>query len=368
MNIPLVDLKAQYQSIKKEVDSAINEVISTTGFIGGKNVEEFEKAFAAFCGTKHCVGVGNGTDALFLAIKALGIGHGHEVITTAGSFIATSEAITMTGAGVVFADIDPVTYTIEVNSLEEKISSRTRAILPVHIYGHPADMDPIRRLAEMYHLDVIGDAAQAHGAMYKGISVASLADVSCFSFYPVKNLGAYGDAGAVVTNDDKLADKIRMFANHGRLDKYNHLIEGVNSRLDSLQAAVLRTKLPHLEDWTERRRKNAYTYNRLLKGLDLITPSERDDVRAVYHLYVVRVKPEIRQPLQDFLKKRGISTGIHYPIALPFLKAYEYLKHSERDFPEAFRATQEILSLPMYPELEESQIEYIADSMREFGL
>jgi dTDP-4-amino-4,6-dideoxygalactose transaminase len=368
MNIPLVDLKAQYRSIKNEMDSAISEVLSSTSFIGGKCLETFERDFALFCKTKRCIGVGNGTDALFIALKALGIGQGDEVITAANTFIATSEAITMTGAGVVFVDINPLTYNMDVNKLEEKITERTKAILPVHLYGQPADMEPIQSLAGKHNLKVVGDAAQAHASQYKGRPIASWADLTCFSFYPGKNLGAYGDAGAVVTDDDSLADRVRMIANHGRLDKYNHLIEGVNSRLDSIQAAVLAAKLHHLEDWTERRRRNAYAYNNHLKGLQVVTPHEIDDVRAVYHLYVVRIDSKIRKPLQDFLKERGIATGIHYPIGLPYLKAYGYLNHSERDFPEALKASGEILSLPMYPELEESQIEYVAESMRAFGL
>jgi len=368
MNIPFVDLKAQYKSIQKEIDSAISEVLSSTAFIGGKFHDVFEQDFARFCETKHCIGVGNGTDALFLALKALGIGPGDEVITVANSFIATSEAVTMTGARVVFVDINPLTYTIDADKIEEKITDRTKAILPVHLYGQPADMDPIQSLAKKYNLKVIGDAAQAHGAHYKGHPATSYADSTCFSFYPGKNLGAYGDAGAVVTNDDELADRVRMFANHGRLDKYNHLLEGVNSRLDGIQAAVLSVKLPHLNDWTEKRRRNAYAYNSRLKGLNVVTPVEIDDVRAVYHLYVVRVNSEARKPLQNFLKERGISTGIHYPIALPFLKAYDYLRHDGKDFPEALKASGEILSLPMFPELQESQIDYIAEAIREFGL
>ncbi|MFA6471303.1 MAG: DegT/DnrJ/EryC1/StrS family aminotransferase, partial [Candidatus Latescibacterota bacterium] len=231
-----------------------------------------------------------------------------------------------------------------------------------------ADMDPILRLARKYNLKIVGDAAQAHGSRYKGSPVTKYADITCFSFYPGKNLGAYGDAGAVVTDDNELADRVKMYANHGRLDKYNHLLEGVNSRLDGIQAAVLSAKLPHLDDWTEKRRKNAYAYNSRLAGLNVITPVEIENVRAVYHLYVVRVDSGARKPLQNFLKEKGISTGIHYPIALPYLKAYEYLHHSEKDFPESLKASGEILSLPMFPELEESQIDYIGEAIREFGL
>ncbi len=239
MNIQLVDLKAQYETIKNEIDPVIKEVVSETAFIGGQHVAKFEEAFAKFCGVKHCVGVGNGTDALFIALKTLGIGAGDEVITVANSFIATSESITQTGAKVVFVDIDPKTYNIDVNKIEEKITSRTKAIVPVHLYGQPADMDPILALAKKHNLRIMEDCAQAHGALYKGRIIGSIGDMACFSFYPGKNLGAYGDAGAIVTSDETLAKKARMFANHGRIGKYDHEIEGINSRLDGLQAAIL---------------------------------------------------------------------------------------------------------------------------------
>jgi dTDP-4-amino-4,6-dideoxygalactose transaminase len=367
MNIQLVDLKAQYDGIKPEIDAAMAQVIAKTAFIGGPFAQEFEKAFAAFCGAKHCIGVGNGTDALFIALKALGVGEGDEVITAANSFIATSEAITMAGARVVFVDINPKTYNIDVRKIEAKATPKTRAIIPVHLYGQPADMDPIMDIARRHDLKVLEDCAQAHGAEYKGRKIGSIGDMACFSFYPGKNLGAYGDAGAMVTNSDELAVKARMFANHGRIDKYNHEQEGVNSRLDGIQGAVLNVKLKHLDEWTEKRRRNAYLYNKHLQGIaNLATPSEIDNVKAVYHLYVIRVKADLRQGLQDHLKKNGIATGIHYPIALPNLIAYGYLKHKESDFPESTAASREILSLPMYPELEPSQIEYISGKIREF--
>jgi len=377
MNIPFVDLKAQYQSIKPEIDQAIADVISKTAFIGGSFAESFEKKFAQFCGAKYCVGVGNGTDALFIALKAMGIGAGDEVVTVANSFIATSEAVTSTGARVAFIDIDPKTYNIDPNKLEDylkkaskpqasSLKPRPAAVIPVHLYGQPADMDPILALAQKYDLKILEDAAQAHGAVYKGRTIGSIGDMACFSFYPGKNLGAYGDAGAIVTNDEKLALKARMIANHGRIDKYNHEIEGVNSRLDGIQAAVLETKLKYLTEWTEMRRKNAYLYNEYLKGTGLVTPVELADVKAVYHLYVVRVKKEKRQQFQDHLKAAGIATGIHYPIALPNLIAYEYLEHGKGDFPEATRAAEEIVSLPMFPELTEEQIKYIAEKIKSF--
>lgn len=381
MQIPFVDLKSQYESIKEEIDAAISAVISKTAFIGGSHLKNFEEAFANFCNTKHCIGVGNGTDAIFIALKALGIGPGDEVITVANSFIATSEAITMTGARVTFVDIDPKTYNIDTNKLEDLLKSRLnsgnrslttenrftpKAVIPVHLYGQPVDMDPILSLAKKYNLKIVEDCAQAHDAVYKGRKIGSIGDMACFSFYPGKNLGAYGDGGAIVTNDDKLALKARMIANHGRIDKYDHEIEGVNSRLDGLQAAILGVKLKHLSKWTNARRKNAYLYNKYLAGTDLITPVELSDVTAVYHLYVVRVKKEQREKLQSHLKENGIATGIHYPIALPNLKAYAYLGHTEKDFPEATKASQEILSLPMFPELTEEHIKYIAEKIKSF--
>ena len=367
MRIAFLDLKRQYGSIKTEIDNAIAEVINDAAFIGGPYVESFEHAFAAFCNTKHCLGVANGTDALYLALRTLNIGRGDEVITAANSFIATSEAITMAGAKVVFVDIDPVTYSINVDKIGEKITPRTKAIIPVHLYGQPADMDPILDLARRHHLAVIEDAAQAHGAIYKGRRIGTLGDIACFSFYPGKNLGAYGDGGALVTNDEGWVHKARMIANHGRRDKYDHETEGVNSRLDGMQAAILHVKLRHLSEWNENRRKNAVLYNGLLHDTGVIAPVEIGGATAVYHLYVVRVRNGRRQKLQEHLRSRGIDTGIHYPIALPHLKAYAHLGHTARDFPEATRASQEILSLPMFPELEKPQIEYIAREISEFS-
>lgn len=296
----------------------------------------------------------------------MGIGQGDEVITAANSFIATSEAITMTGARVVFVDINPLTFNIDPIKLDNKITIKTKAILPVHLYGQPADMDPILEIARQHELKVIEDAAQAHGATYKGRRVGTLGDAACFSFYPGKNLGAYGDGGAIVTSDEELTIKARMLANHGRVDKYDHKIEGVNSRLDGLQAAILSAKLPHLPAWTESRRKNAYLYNELLTGVpSLETPVEAAEVRAGYHLYVVRVKNGLRSRLQQHLKNKGVSTGIHYPIPLPALSAYSYLNHRDEDFPEAISASREILSLPMFPELREEQIRYTVGLIRE---
>lgn len=354
--IPFVDLKAQYDSIKQEIDEAIAKVISQTAFIGGPHLKEFEEAFARYCGTDHCVGVANGTDALFIALKALGVGPGDEVITVANSFIATSEAIKMAGAQVVFVDCDPKTYNIDVTQIEAKITKKTKAIIPVHLYGQPVDMDPIVALAKKYDLRIVGDAAQAHGALYKRRKVATYADITCYSFYPGKNLGAYGDGGALVTDNLEWANAARMFANHGRTKKYDHDLEGVNSRLDGIQAAVLNVKLRYIEQWTEARRENAYRYNSALKQLGVVTPEELDDVRAVYHLYIIRVPAERREQIQESLKAAGVDTGIHYPIALPYLNAYRHLGHSGEDFPHALKASQEILSLPMFPELTSDQI------------
>jgi len=287
------------------------------------------------------------------------------VITASNSFIATSEVITMTGAQVVFCDIDPKTYNIDVSQIEAKIAPQTKAIIPVHLYGQPADMDPLLELACRYGLKIVEDAAQAHGARYKGQMVGSLGDAACFSFYPGKNLGAYGDGGAIVTNDDELALKIRMFANHGRVDKYDHKIEGMNSRLDGLQAAILSVKLKYLEEWTEARRQLAYLYNNLLADSEIVTPVEIENARSVYHLYVVRLGNDTRDLVSQELLRRGIAVGIHYPIALPNLKAYSHLSEEERRCPEATSASQEILSLPLFPELNKAEVQYIAETLKE---
>ncbi|MGB7220854.1 MAG: DegT/DnrJ/EryC1/StrS family aminotransferase [Vicinamibacterales bacterium] len=365
-SIPFVDLKAQYESIKPEIDAAMAAVIGKTAFVGGPFVKEFEQAFASYCGVQHCVALANGTDALFIALKALGVGPGDEVITVANSFVATSEAIKMAGAQVVFVDMNPKTYNIDVTRIEQKITKKTKAIIPVHLYGQPADMQPIQALAKKHGLKVIGDAAQAHGAQYRGQPISKLADITCYSFYPGKNLGAYGDGGALVTDNEAWAAAARMFANHGRTKKYDHDLEGVNSRLDGLQAAILSVKLRHIEKWTESRRTNAYKYNEALKGLGVVTPTELDGVRAVYHLYVVRVPNGARDQLQESLKANGVEAGIHYPIALPYLNAYSYLKHRDTDFPEARKAAGEILSLPMFPELTGEQINVVAQEIRRF--
>ena len=363
MNVSFLDLGRQYASIKQEIDQTIQNVIDRSAFIGGPSLEAFEREFAEFCRVKHCIGVGNGTDAISVALKALGIREGDEVLVPANSFIATSEAVTNVNAKVVFVDIDPHTYNIDVDAIESKITARTRAVIAVHLYGQPADMDPILAIARKHRLFVIEDSAQAHGATYKGRTVGSMGDAACFSFYPGKNLGAYGDGGAIVTNDDALASRARMLANHGRIDKYNHEIEGYNSRLDGLQAAVLSVKLKHLPAWNESRRRWARLYSKLLANCDVVTPRDLSDVESVYHLYVIRVKPELRDDLRAFLQQQNIATGIHYPIALPNLLAYSYLNHRASDFPESSRASASIISLPMFAELTEAEVRHVCDSV-----
>jgi dTDP-4-amino-4,6-dideoxygalactose transaminase len=362
LKVPFVDLKAQYFSIKEEIDQAISDVIEDSDFIGGRYAKVFAENFANYIGAKYCIGVGNGTDALYIALKALGISENDEVISAANTFIATSEAITMTGAKVAFVDCDRDTFNIDVDKIENVISPKTKAIIPVHLYGQPADMDRIREIAAEHNLFIIEDAAQAHGAVYKGENVGTLGDIACFSFYPGKNLGAYGDAGAVLTDNDKLAEKVRMMANHGRKEKFGHQFEGINSRLDGLQAAVLNVKLKHLEDWTARRREVARMYDEGLKGA-VITPLSMDYSRHVYHLYVVRVKE--REKVRTFLSERGISTGIHYPTPLPFLEAYRYLNHKTSDFPVADAFKSEILSLPMNGDLSNDQVGFVIQSLRD---
>jgi len=362
MNIPFLDLSAQYLEIKSEIDDAIQNIINKSAFIGGQAVMNFEKEFASYIGTSHCIGVGNGTDALTIAMKTLEIGAGDEVITAANSFIATSEAITETGARVVFVDCNPRSFNINTELIEKNITKKTKAIIPVHLYGQPAEMNEIIEIAKKYNLFVIEDCAQAHGATYDNKKIGTFGDISCFSFYPGKNLGAYGDAGAILTNSDSLATKCKMIANHGRVQKYNHEFEGINSRLDGIQAAVLSVKLKYLDKWIEKRRKVAHYYSELLQGNEnIILPSENPKVKSVYHLYVIRAKH--RDNLQKFLKDNGISTEIHYPIGLPFLKAYEYLDYQPEDLPVTYEYQSQLLSLPIYPELKREMIEYVSEKI-----
>lgn len=360
--IPLVDLRAQYLSIKSEIDQAMASVIGDSAFIGGKYAAEFEKSFADYLNVRHCIGVGNGTDALFIVIKSLGIGPGDEIITAANTFIATSEAISLAGAKPVFIDCNKETYNIDANLIENAITAKTKAIIPVHLYGQPADMDPILALAGKHNLKIIEDAAQAHGADYKGKKAGTFGSAATFSFYPGKNLGAYGDAGAIVTNDDKLAKKVRMFANHGRQDKYLHEIEGINSRLDGMQAAILSVKLKHLDDWIKRRREIAKRYNEALREI-VETPRALEGASHVYHLYVIRVKS--REKVQQRLLENGISTGIHYPVPLPLQPAYRQLNYQPADFPVASGLAGEILSIPVYESMTDEQVDFVIQKLKE---
>ncbi len=364
MNIPFVDLYAQYKNIQNEIDSAINTVIKESAYIGGRYVKAFELEFADFCKVKHCISVGNGTDALFIVLKALSIGQEDDVITTAHTFVATSEAVSASEARIQFVDCDPSFYTIDVNLLEKKITKKTKAIIPVHLYGQPADMNTISAIAKKYKLFIIEDAAQAHGARLRQKLVGTFGNAACFSFYPGKNLGAYGDGGSIVTDDDDLAQKCRLLANHGRFEKYAHLIEGYNSRLDGLQAAILSVKLKHLEKWNQERRRIAAYYRKNIDSPSITHPSEMTDAIHVYHLYVV--KAEKRDGLRNYLKEKGIETGIHYPIPLPFQKAYHYLNHKPGDFPVSESLASQILSLPMYAELTNAQLDYIIESIHSF--
>src|SRR5262245_32809611 len=364
--VPFADLHAQYLTIRSEIDAAIAEVICTSTFIRGPHVDGFEEAFAAAVGTKHCVSCGNGTDALYIVMRALDLKPGDEVITTAHSWIATSETITQAGGKIVFCDTDAETFTIDPHRIEAVITPRTVGIIPVHLFGQPADMDEILAVAERRGLWVIEDCAQAHLATYKGRMVGTFGVAGTFSFYPGKNLGAMGDAGAIVTSDAELARRMAMFARHGGLTKGDHQIEGINSRLDGLQAAVLTVKLKHLPAWTKARQSIGARYCELLSACeDLITPHITPSVSHVFHLYVVR-HPK-RDALAAHLKEHGIQTAINYPIALPFLPAHSRLGHSPHDFPVAHRHQSCILSLPIFTEITAAQIDHVVCAIQNFG-
>ena len=357
MKIPFVDLHAQYLRIKQEIDRAIAEVIAESAYIRGPHVDAFEEAWARALGVKHCVSCANGTDAIYIALRGLGLKHGDEVITSAHSWISTSETVTQAGGRVVFCDTDEETFTIDPADIERKIRPATVGIIPVHLYGQPADMGAIMAIAEEHNLWVIEDCAQAHLAKYKGQYVGGFGNAATFSFYPGKNLGAYGDAGCVVTNDDRLADWMATFARHG--GKGDHITEGINSRMDGMQAAILNVKLPHLLAWTEARRRVASRYDELLNGVgDVITPKIAASRDHVYHLYVIRT--EQRDALRTHLTDAGIATVLNYSKALPFYPAYAYLGHSREDFPVAYANQSRILSLPIYPEMTDKMIEYVA--------
>jgi len=361
--VPYLDLRAQYETIKEEIAAAIQQVLVSTAFVGGPFVEKFEEEFAGFSGCKHALGVSNGTSALWMTLMSLGVGPGDEVITVPNTFIATAEAISMCGARPVFIDVDEQSYTMNAALLEDAVTPRTRAIIPVHLFGQPADMDPIIKFAEKHGLHVIEDACQAHGSTYKGRPVGSIGIAGCFSFYPGKNLGAYGEAGAVVTGDLELAKKIKILRDHGQTRKYYHAMIGWNGRMDGIQGALLSVKLKHLSHWNDARRKNAAVYGRLLTGIPgLHLPKEMDYARHVYHIYAVRTKN--RDALKDYLAEKGIDCLIHYPLPIHLQDAYRPLRLEKGTFPISERCAEEFLSLPMYPELAEDQIENVS---REIG-
>jgi dTDP-4-amino-4,6-dideoxygalactose transaminase len=351
--IPFVDLKAQYASIKDEVAVAIQGVLDSCQFTLGSEVFAFEKEFAAYCNVDDAVGVNSGTSALHLALLAAGIGPGDEVITVPFTFVATAAAIHYTGAAPVYVDIDPKTFTLDHAKLEASITSKTRAVIPVHLYGQPADMDPIVQVARKHGLVVIEDAAQAHGAEYKGRRVGSLGDMACFSFYPGKNLGAYGEAGIVTTDHPEYAKKIRMLRDWGAEQKYHHILKGYNFRMEGMQGAVLRVKMRHIEKWTEARRALARRYDQTFAGSGIKTPAASDINRHVYHVYAIR--SPTRSSWQQELAARGIQTGIHYPIPVHLQTAYADTRWHRGDFPHAEKAAEEVLSLPLYPELNTAQ-------------
>jgi dTDP-4-amino-4,6-dideoxygalactose transaminase len=408
MKVPFLDLKVQYLSMKDEIHTAIQQVLDATAFAGGPFVSQFEKEFASFCGCREAIGMGSGTEALWLSLLAQGIGPGDEVITVPNSFIATAEAITLCGATPAFVDVDPRTYTLDPNKLEDYLKKRyTRksqvasrkgskrkaapatgnavsipnvssfslqpptsnlrprpsAVIPVHLFGQPADMDPILEIARKYNLAVIEDACQAHGALYKGRKAGSLGDAGCFSFYPGKNLGAYGEAGAAVTNDPAMAARMCMIRDHGQSKKYHHELIGWNDRMDGIQGAILSAKLQNLSAWNEARRKNAHLYTRLLSGVDgVVVPEEAPYARHIYHIYAVRVQN--RDKLMSALGEKGVSCGIHYPIPIHLTEAYKFMGLGKGSFPAAEKCADEFLSLPMYPELSEEQIEYVCSAIK----
>ncbi|MCB0696262.1 MAG: DegT/DnrJ/EryC1/StrS family aminotransferase [Chitinophagaceae bacterium] len=365
MHVPFVDLHAQYQSIKPDIDKAIQDVIAKTAFIGGEYVKSFEKEFAELYGVKHVVSCANGTDSLYIIMKMLGIGEGDEVITAANSWISSSETISQTGARPAFTDPDDTYMSMSAGAVAKAVTPATKAVLVVHLHGQMCDMEGIQQLCKEKNIYLIEDCAQSHFSEYKGERAATMGIAGSFSFYPGKNLGAYGDAGCIVTNDDELADKCRMYANHGALKKHQHQIEGINSRLDGLQASVLSAKLPHILKWTEQRIANAALYNKYLDGISNVKlPVVRPETKHTFHLYMIRA--EKRDELQQHLKQCGVDTALHYPTALPNLPAYKYLGTTPADFPVATQLQGEILSLPMYPELTKESIKYIADCIRGF--
>ncbi|HHW02470.1 MAG TPA: DegT/DnrJ/EryC1/StrS family aminotransferase [Thermoanaerobacterales bacterium] len=364
MKIPFLDLKAQYETIKNEIDSAVSEVIQSGHFIMGPNVKQFENEMASYLDVKHAIAVANGTDALILSLDALNIIPGDEVITSPFTFFASAESISRVGAVPVFADIDPKTFNIDPGLVEKKITGKTKAIIPVHIFGQPADMDAMMQIAEKHDLYIIEDACQAIGAQYKGKKAGTIGNTGCFSFFPTKNLGGYGDGGMVITDDDGVAEKIKLLRVHGSSKKYYHSLLGYNSRLDEIQAAVLRVKLKYIDAWNAARREKANLYNKLLKDTPVITPYEAPGSHHVYHLYTI-LAPE-RDELQKYLQEKGISTGVYYPLPLHLQEVYKYLGYKKGDLPVAESISEKALSLPLDPEVSEEQIEYVASEIINF--
>lgn len=365
MRVPFVDLHAQYLSIKNDIDTAIATTLKNTSFIGGAPVKEFEAAFAAMYGVKHVISCANGTDSLYILMRMMGIGAGDEVITVANSWISSSETISQTGATPVFCDVDPVYYSMDERLLESLITPRTKAVIAVHLQGQMCAIDTIQDICNKHGLQLIEDCAQSHFSEYKGVRAGLRGAAGSFSFYPGKNLGAYGDAGCIITNDDALAEKCRMYANHGALKKHQHQMEGINSRLDGLQAAILSAKLPHILEWTAKRISNAALYDKHLAGIaEIVRPAIRPNSKHTFHLYVIRAAN--RTGLMQALSDAGIETAIHYPTPLPLLPAYNYLPQPTGGYPVASMLQQEILSLPLFPELTEAQIEYVAGVIRSF--
>ncbi len=364
MKIPFIDLKAQYESIEDEINVAIRQVLDSCAFAGGPFVEKFEEAFAEYCRCDYCIGVGSGTEALWLSLMAYDIGPGDEVVTVPNTFVATAEAISFCGATPVFVDVDEKTLTMNTALLEEVLTPRTKAILPVHLFGQTADMKPILKIAEKHGLVVVEDACQAHGAEYEGKRAGSLGDAGCFSFYPGKNLGAYGEAGAVVTNNAETAKKIRILRDHGQPRKYHHDIVGYNARMDGIQGAVLGVKLAYLEEWNEKRREIAASYDYYLKDAENISlPEEKSYARHVYHVYAIRTP--FRDELMSELSQKGISCGIHYPVPVHLTGAYRGLGYGKGSFPIGEQAAEHLLSLPMYPELGTEMVEHICLQIKE---
>lgn len=373
MSIPILDLKAQYKTIKKEIDGAIKTVIAESSFIGGRHVEEFEQNIAKYCGTKYAVALNSGTDALYLALLALGIVEGDEVITSPFTFFATAEVIAKAGARPVFVDIDPHTFNINADLIEAKITKKTKAIIPVHLFGLPAEMDAINKLAKKYKLYIIEDACQAIGAKYKGKKTGSLGDIGAFSFFPSKNLGAYGDGGILTTYDQRLATRVRMLRNHGSKVKYYNDEIGVSSRLDGIQAAILNVKLKHLDTWNKARNRVAQTYATLLKDIPWISLPPIANLQSpiathVFHQYTIRIKNGKRDHLRKYLADSGIQTMIYYPLPLHLLKALEYLGLKKGSMPEAEKACEEVLSLPVYPELKKQTMKVVAKAISSYAL